>query len=76
MDSNEDASSSAALVSNLCDRLVEEFGCSVIVIHHKSDKVAAAEVRGSSGYRGNFDSFVSVEADRPSKTCTVTAEEA
>jgi hypothetical protein len=68
---DENSSASASLISKLCTDLIKLFGCTVIVVHHRSDKPGAPDIRGSSGYRGNFDTVISVEADKPTLTATV-----
>ena len=68
---NEDSSGVAAVVHKFCAELVETFGCSVIMVHHKSDKAGAADIRGSSGIAANFDTVIRVSADKTTKTATV-----
>jgi hypothetical protein len=42
-----------------------------LMIHHKSDKANAADIRGSSAFRAGFDTFLEVDPDRASKTVQV-----
>ena len=41
------------------------------MVHHKSDKAGAADMRGSSGIRANYDTVIRVNADKASKIATV-----
>lgn len=64
---NENDAGDAAKLSGFCDGLVERFGCAVMVIHHKSDKIGASPVRGSSAFVANFDTVLEVTAHRQTK---------
>jgi hypothetical protein len=67
---DENSAKDAALLTNFMDELVEHLGCAVVVIHHKSDKANAADVRGSSAFEANVDQVLQVDADRTSVTLT------
>jgi len=68
---DENSARDAGTLVKLCDELVRVFGCAVLMIHHKSDKVGAAEVRGSSAFQAGFDTLLSVDAVRSLKTVKV-----
>ncbi len=64
---NENDAGDATRFSKFCDSLVETFHCSVIAVHHQSDKEGAALVRGSSALRANFDTLWHVEGYKATK---------
>ena len=58
-----------------CDSLVEEFKCSVLALHHKSDKASAADIRGNSAFRAGFDTYLEIKAHRETKAVEVWARQ-
>lgn len=67
---NENDAGEAGQFIQFCDSLVEEFGCSVIAIHHTGkDKERGA--RGSSAFQAGFDTVIEVTAHRENKAVEV-----
>lgn len=64
---NENDAGDAGRFVKFCDSLVDAFGCSVVAVHHQSDKDGASVVRGSSALRAGFDTLISVKAHRATK---------
>jgi hypothetical protein len=64
---NENDAGDAGRFVKFCDSLVDAFGCSVVAVHHQSDKDGASVVRGSSALRAGFDSLIHVKAHRATK---------
>lgn len=62
---NENESGTVRTFHQMCDRLREEFGCSVVAIHH-SGKDAERGARGSTAWQADFDSVI--ETIRPDKS--------
>lgn len=62
---NENESGTVRTFHQMCDRLREEFGCTVVAIHH-SGKDAERGARGSGAWTADFDSMI--ETIRPDKT--------
>ena len=73
---NEDKSQEAGQFVQFCDQLVAFFKCSVIAVHHASDKEGAArQVRGSSAFKAGFDSFIRIDHEKASKLIKVWVEQ-
>ncbi len=72
---NENDAQDAGKFIQFCDSLVEAFGCSVIAIHHKSDKANAADMRGSSAFRAGFNTTLEVEAFKQTKAVSVRVKQ-
>ena len=64
---NENDAGDAGRFVKFCYSLVDAFGCSVVAVHHQSDKDGASVVRGSSALRAGFDSLIHVKAHRAAK---------
>lgn len=67
---NENDAKDAGRFIQFCDSLVEEFECSVMVIHH-SGKDADKGARGSSAFHAGFDTVIEVKAKRETKAVEV-----
>lgn len=61
---NENDSATVRLFYSMCNALRDEFGCTVIAIHH-SGKDSERGARGSSAWQADFDSVI--ETIRPDK---------
>lgn len=70
VDKDENSSRDAGLLVAGCQRLQEELGCAVLLLHHcgKGDK---ATYRGSSAFEGALDTIMSVERVPKSETDVV-----
>lgn len=68
---DENSSKDASIFCAFCDELVEHLGCAVVAVHHQSDKLGAADYRGSSAFMAGVDQFFEVKADRSSTTVMV-----
>lgn len=68
---NENDAKDATVFVSFCDQLVDEFGCTVIAVHHKSDKHGSSDVRGSSAFQAGFDTVLQVERNKATKTASV-----
>lgn len=62
---NENDSATVRQFWDVCDKLREVFGCTVIAVHH-SGKDSERGARGSSAWLADFDSVI--EVTRPSKS--------
>ena len=72
---NENDAKDAGIMVRFCDSLVEAFGCTVLALHHKSDKQGAAEYRGSSAFAAGFDTILTIEAKRSTKAVKVGVQQ-
>ncbi len=70
---NENDAGDAGRLIRFCDSLVEEFGCSVLVIHH-TGKDTARGSRGSSAFHAGFDTVIDVSAKRENKAVSVVVK--
>lgn len=68
---NENDAGDAGKFIQFCDSLVEAFGCTVLIIHHQSDKEGSRGARGSSAFFAGFDTVLEVEAYKPTKAVAV-----
>lgn len=68
---NENDASDANRFITFCDSLVEEFGCTVIAVHHASDKAEGKGSRGSSAFFAGFDTVLEVVAHKPTKAVAI-----
>lgn len=57
-----------------CDMLKEVFGCTVLFIHHMSDKKGASDYRGSSALGAGVDASARVTAWKTTKAVAVQIE--
>lgn len=64
---NENDAADAGKFIKFCDSLVEAFGCSVVAVHHQSDKKDAAMVRGSSAFYAGFDTVIQLKAHKATR---------
>ena len=67
---NENDAQDANKFIKFCDSLVEEFGCTIIAIHH-TGKDADRGARGSSAFLGGFDTMIEVKAHKETKVASV-----
>lgn len=72
---NENDAMDVGKLIRFCDSLTEAFGCVVLVIHHKSDKANASDLRGSSAFRAGFNTTLEVTATRATKAVEVRVKQ-
>lgn len=66
MDGDENSAQDSKLMIDNCQRLIDEFGCTVILVHH-TPKGSATEARGSSSWKGALDVEINISGDGPVK---------
>lgn len=71
---NENDAADANRYITFCDSLVETFGCTVISVHHSSDKTEGRGARGSSAFKAGFDTVLEVKAHKATKAVSVYVE--
>ena len=67
---NENDAADAGRFIQFCDSLVEEFGCTVMAIHHNG-KEENRGARGSSAFLAGFDTVLEVKAVKNTKAVSV-----
>lgn len=68
---NENDAADANRFVTFCDSLVEIFGCTVVAVHHSSDKTEGRGARGSSAFFAGFDTVLEVKAHKETRAVAV-----
>jgi hypothetical protein len=66
MSGDENSAQDAKAMIDNCQRIIDEFGCAVILVHH-TPKTNATEARGSSSWKGALDIEINISGDGPVK---------
>ena len=67
---NENDAADAGKFIQFCDSLVDQFGCTVLAIHH-TGKETERGARGSSAFLAGFDTVLEVKAHKATKAVSV-----
>lgn len=79
LDGDENSSKDAKTMLDACGHLMQQFGCSVLLVHHTGvSEDAQHRARGSSAWRGALDIEISIspgKADNPIKISQMKAKD-
>ena len=70
---DENSSSDATAIIRNCRKVVDAFGCTVLLVHH-SGKDGSKKARGSSAFSGAADSIIQMTGSGPQKVLTITKQ--